>query len=229
MSSSDYFPLFPGLPSDIRKIQILNYLPTSTILSLCQTNKDYYQICQNPRTWILLIQKDFDIDYSGEFPRLTYFTLLEYKRSGRDASRLLSSLELDLDFIAPYLRSFLSQYPLKNVNILRDYPVYGFYLTNGGQLSLQRNSFHLIRITVNPNSLNIFQATLTPDFLQAGFNQIQQIIRNLASPHWTLPRIESEISDLATRLLLPLQFRDKDLVEYWQGNNFIYFVRTKPI
>ena len=49
---------------DIARYEIIKYLPVSSILHLCATDKFYNKICQDNSLWIYLLQRDFRFDYN---------------------------------------------------------------------------------------------------------------------------------------------------------------------
>ena len=57
-------------------INMIEYLSVQDILSFCQTNESYYQICQDPRVWTYLLKRDYNIDYQGLDGQFYYFYLL---------------------------------------------------------------------------------------------------------------------------------------------------------
>ena len=49
---------------DITRYEIIKYLPVSSILHLCFTDKSLYQICQDNSLWIYLLQREFNYEYN---------------------------------------------------------------------------------------------------------------------------------------------------------------------
>ena len=47
------------LNTDIIFYEIFYYLSYQDILRLCQTQK-YFNLCQNPELWVMLLERDFD-------------------------------------------------------------------------------------------------------------------------------------------------------------------------
>lgn len=60
----------PGsLPLD----NIINRLPVEDIIHLCQTNSEYYQVCQDPVLWKRLLKRDYNVEIGPDKdPRKKY-------------------------------------------------------------------------------------------------------------------------------------------------------------
>lgn len=66
-AASESFGVFQQLPADIRRTALTTVLPYDTLLNLCKTSREYQQICQNPQTWLALLQKGFNWQPSADF------------------------------------------------------------------------------------------------------------------------------------------------------------------
>lgn len=69
------------LPDDIILDDLWIDLPYQDILNLCQTNTNFSYVCQYNRTWKILLNRDFGIDYKGPNCRelyVTYYSIINY-------------------------------------------------------------------------------------------------------------------------------------------------------
>ena len=66
-----------AVPLILRQEESWKHLLYEDIIQLCQTNKFFNTICQRNNTWIYLLKRDFDRDYSGDDARREYLSYRE--------------------------------------------------------------------------------------------------------------------------------------------------------
>ena len=90
-------------------------LPVPTLLSLCKTNKEYYNICSQNSTWVYLIDRDFGISYTGDNAQSVY---KKYQEILNYFSPVFPIITLQaLEFIA----NFVSDYQYLRDQLKREY------------------------------------------------------------------------------------------------------------
>ena len=65
--------------SDIERHLLWRYLPVVDIISNCQINTAFQQICNDPETWKYLLYRDYTVDSHTDNPRQEYMN--ERRRS----------------------------------------------------------------------------------------------------------------------------------------------------
>lgn len=128
------FGRFQDLPADIRVKYLPNLMSADTLLSLCQTRKEYQSLCADPKTWERYLLQDFNFDWSSRAAELNQYLLppqpgspsnqrifYEYLRltDDLDVDRIISLLQKvskiigqKIDFLKFYQRSLLAGYML---------------------------------------------------------------------------------------------------------------------
>jgi hypothetical protein len=61
-----------NLPQDYILDNMWLYMPYQDIINLCQTHPEFRIICQQNRTWRILLKRDFNIEYNGNNARDMY-------------------------------------------------------------------------------------------------------------------------------------------------------------
>src|SRR5436190_1082124 len=65
---------------------IWQHLSIEDIFKLCQTHSQLHQICQDPYTWRFLLQRDFNITFTGYDPKIKY--IQEYINDYREEKHI---------------------------------------------------------------------------------------------------------------------------------------------
>ena len=76
-----------GFPANIRepiRKQVWQYLPYRDLLSWCASSKEYLGICQDPATWIYLLKRDYNLDYSEKDARSIYRDIIRDLKPGSE-------------------------------------------------------------------------------------------------------------------------------------------------
>lgn len=63
-------------PQQVLFSSVWRYLPTSSLLKLCETNKPFSELCSNDETWNTLLKRDFNNAKFPSNPRKKYFKLV---------------------------------------------------------------------------------------------------------------------------------------------------------
>ncbi len=72
---------------------VWRYLPTSSLLQLCETNRHFSQLCSKTETWQALLKRDFNNAKYQPDPRKKYFKLGLKKFADQKLKQLLKKLK----------------------------------------------------------------------------------------------------------------------------------------
>lgn len=61
----------------LSQVEAWKFMPVHTLIRLCQTDKQFYRICSDNRTWKYLLNRDFGVDYLGREAKALYFRYQE--------------------------------------------------------------------------------------------------------------------------------------------------------
>ena len=73
--------MFTDLPYEIIENEITQYSHIKIILNLCETCKQYSNLCNNDTFWITMLKRDYNVEYSGCKAKDHYRKLYKFRKN----------------------------------------------------------------------------------------------------------------------------------------------------
>jgi hypothetical protein len=211
---------FDQLPVEIH-LEVLRYLPVSTIPAYGSTYRTASAICRDDRTWHHLIAANYGYDYTGSFPRQAYMLAeslqqpLSITRDIHEALENMASYDHELKAFAKVMRFKAVSQHRKNIG------------TNWVQLSVGPifvfiNSELRVELSMEPSAFTI---TLIPTSREYGYVSVEIEVRAPESVvRFLIDKIEEYTTYLAShppmkprKFLESLKERNEHLKHEYRG------------